>query len=81
MNIAMAAPQEITSVLNMQKGARVVYHVGLLAKDRGLTKRTILEQTVNETANIAWKLHEQGKVALCQRRVGPFTFEYIAERI
>lgn len=80
MNIAVAAPQEITSILNMPKGARIAYHVGFLAVDRGLTKRSTAQQEINETANIAWKLMGEGKIALCQRRIAPGFYEYIAER-
>lgn len=83
MNMAIAAPQEITSILNMKKGDRLVYHVGHLAYDRGpdrLGDRNETQNAVRETGNIAWKLMEQGKVALCQRRIATNLYEYIAER-
>jgi hypothetical protein len=77
----MRHSEEITSILEKPKGARIVYHVGMLAQDRGGERgKTEPQRAVNETANIAWNLYEQGKITLCQRRIGPNLFEYIAER-
>lgn len=80
MNVEMRRPREITEILNMPKGSRIVYHVGLLSKDRGDVNKTPAEQEISDTANIAWKLHEQGKVCLVQRRLGFELYEYIAQR-
>lgn len=82
INTASTSPHEITDILNMPRGARIVYHVGFLAVDRGGdAKRTAKQDSIRETGNIAWKLKEQGKVTLCQRRLGHELYEYIAERV
>lgn len=72
--------KEITEILDQPSGTMLIYHVGLLSKDRGDVNRTSEEQRVNETACIAWKLHERGIVHLVQRRLGYEMYEYIAIR-
>lgn len=77
-----AVAQEITEIIMRRPGDRIVYHRGHLAYDRGQEeqKRSDEERKVNETANIAWKLWQAGKVHLLQRRVAKDTWDYIAER-
>lgn len=75
------ATREITEILNMPAGASLVYYSGLLSKDRGgHGRKRPGEVTVDETANIAWKLYEKGVVLLTQRRLGEDDYEYIATR-
>lgn len=69
-----AGVQEITEVLNMQAGGSVVYHMGMLAVDREASEE------VKETANIAWKLYENGAVLLTQRKIAPMNYQYIATK-
>ena len=78
----MVVRQEITEILNMPKGASITYHVGFLATDRGGEKdKSAEEQAVDDAGKIARRLMDLGKVALCQRRLGPSQFQYIAQRI
>lgn len=65
---------------------KVVYHVGMLSKDRlkyevieGAMKIVTIEP-LHSIAQMLSDLAEQGKVLLCQRRVQPHVFEYIAIR-
>jgi hypothetical protein len=74
------AVREVTEILGMRPGESLTYHVGVLCIDRGLDKKTDAQRRVHETANIAWKLMEQGKVFLTQRRLGKDLFEYIVTR-
>lgn len=71
--------QEITKILSMPRGSRLVYHVGFLTVDRFNEDNKNRAQH-DEVADIAWNLHEAGKVALIQRRLGDRLYEYIAVR-
>lgn len=62
----------------LRKGAQLVYHTGLLMRDRQLDK------DVNLVAWAAWNAYVEGRCALVQRRVRdaiPSACQYIAVRI
>lgn len=68
------------------KGTRVIYHKGMLSKDRlkyevidGAMKVVTIEP-LHSIAQMLSDLAEAGKVFLLQRRVQPHVFEYIAQR-
>lgn len=64
------------------RGTRAVYHTGLLALDRSTdNKRAAMRKRVDAAATEAAELSRQGKVALVQKRVKPFVFDYLAVRL
>lgn len=65
---------QITPILQQPRGTRLTYYVGYLARDRAN------DTHLNRIASIAYELYEDGKVALTQRRLGPFCWEYIVTR-
>lgn len=83
--------EEITLILGREKGESLTYHVGDLAIDRyvksqvygpGIQSRTKEERSaINDTAIIAARLAEEGKVALVRHRLGPHAYQYIAQRL
>ena len=76
--------EEITSILDKNPGEMVVYHRGLIGKDRGTgipaSRRTAQHDAVSQTAAIAWSLYTAGKVYLFQRRVSEGVCDYLAVR-
>ena len=76
--------EEITSIIDKKPGEAIVYHRGLLGKDRGTgipsSARTSKHDAVNQTATIAWSLYTAGKVHLFQRRVSEGVCDYLAVR-
>jgi hypothetical protein len=68
-----------TRLLAIKPGGVVVYHVGDLATDRAsFGARGVL---IDDVANIAWTLHQTGRVHLVQRRLQGVTgrvYEYLA---
>ena len=68
---------EITTILSAPIGASVCYHIGYLAADRAFSEE------VNDTGKLAWKLYEQGRVCLTQKRLekNKPVFAYLATRI
>ena len=72
-DIPMDPVNEIVPALNaIRPGEKVIYHVGLLAADRELSKSTA------HIAATAWRLSNAGRVKLVQRRIRPLVCEYIA---
>lgn len=69
----------------LKQGETCIYHVGNLAFDRGWDaagrKRDKDEARIHDTANLAWRLHQAGRVALTQRRVDNGICAYIATGI
>jgi hypothetical protein len=66
-------------------GAKCVYYEGSLSADRYLRKNA---KEVNARARAAdaigkeaWRAHEQGRVALVQRRLGVRRFAYVAIKL
>lgn len=59
---------------------RIVYHVGLLARDRENTSTLSKEDraAINVVARAAWNASAAGKLFLVQRRLPSGDFEYIA---
>lgn len=62
----------------MEKGQRLVYHVGSLMFDR---LRGPMYATVHGVALAAYQAYERGEVTLVQRKIAPLQYEYIAIRI
>lgn len=61
-------------------GTAIVYHVGLLARDRDRLATNLTPQQrdeLNALASRAWRLAEAGWADLVQRRVGDACFAYL----
>jgi hypothetical protein len=61
-------------------GDAIVYHLGLLARDRDKQTSTLppqRRQDLEAVARRAWRMAEAGQVHLLQRRVGPETFAHL----
>lgn len=58
-----------------EHGDSVVYHQGVLMRDRQLHKDPKL------FAEAAYEAYERGEVALVQKRISPVSCAYIAQRI
>lgn len=58
-----------------ERGTQVVYHNGLLMRDRQN------EQHVHSRAEFAWAMHKAGKACLVQRRVTPGSCCYIMVKV
>ena len=65
----------------------IVYHRGHIAFDRGVLimdeegyEKWVPAPEVDDVAELMWKAHEDGKVVLVQRRIGPCDWCYIAKR-
>ena len=75
--------EDISRILAMPAGSSVVYHVGLLAADKGPTRvarKSDEQRQLSKTADLALKLQQQGKVILSQKCVGDDVFIYRATR-
>ena len=62
-------------------GAIIVYHMGLLARDRDAAASTLTPDARAELGRVAaraWSMAEQGLLHLLQRRVAPECFAYLA---
>jgi hypothetical protein len=59
-------------------GAKYTYHTGFLCKDRDAVIKNPGHQTVNEIANLAWKLYEKGLITLTQRKIADDHYQYLA---
>ena len=68
----------ITAVRAAHKGERIVYHVGSLMYDRLVGPEF---QAIHATAVAAMELSTEGKCLLMQRKVGPLTYEYMAQKL
>jgi hypothetical protein len=70
---------------NSLRGTKVVYHTGFLARDREAKARDAAEKEyykeLNAASNYMFKLAEEGRVALVQKRLEPNKFEYIAVKV
>lgn len=60
---------------SMSHGQALVYHEGLLMRDRQT------DDNVNAIALRAWRAHEAGVVALVQGRLGPGVCGYLAVKL
>jgi hypothetical protein len=69
--------RELENFVNAQRGARLVYHIGNLARDR---KPGEPGDAVHAIGTAALRLYENGTISLTQRRRGPDDYLYIAER-
>ena len=65
----------------------IIYHRGHIAFDRGVIivddeghEKWVAAQEVDDVAELMWTAHEEGRVVLVQRRVGPRDWCYIAMR-
>lgn len=71
--------------INALRGKRLVYHTGYLARDRETKPRDPTEKAYYDemaaAANYLYRLSEEGRVALVQKRIAPMQFEYIATKI
>lgn len=65
-------------VPRMTVGQKIIYHVGSLMYDR---LRGPSFQTAHGCALAAYQAYERGEVTLVQRKIGLFTFEYIAIKL
>lgn len=54
------------------------YHRGLLTIDRGPPAREAARDALNRLADLAFRLAEEGRVHLVQRRLAPGAFSYLA---
>ena len=67
---------------NALRGKSLTYHIGYLARDRETRPRDATEKAYYEeigaVANYLFKLAEEGRVSLVQKKVAPMQFEYIA---
>ena len=70
---------------NSLRGKSLTYHVGYLARDRETKPRDPTEKAyydeMSAVANYMFKLSEEGRVSLVQKRIAPMQFEYIATKI
>jgi len=70
---------------NSLRGKSLTYHVGYLARDRETKPRDTTEKAyydeMSAVANYMFKLSEEGRVSLVQKRIAPMQFEYIATKI
>lgn len=70
---------------NSLRGKSLVYHIGYLARDRETRPRDATEKAYYEeigaVANYLFKLSDEGRVSLSQKRIAPMQFEYIATKI
>ena len=55
-----------------QKGDALLYHTGLLMRDR--QRNGVL----HSVADVLWSMHERGALALVQHKRGDFDYDYIA---
>lgn len=62
----------------MRKGSSLTYHKGFLALDKDAHR---FSADIRKLARAVWTLYEAGFVTLTQRRLGPFSYEYIAVRV
>lgn len=71
--------------VNALRGKSLTYHVGYLARDRETKPRDATEKAyfdeMSAIANYMFKLSEEGRVSLVQKRIAPMQFEYIATKI
>lgn len=71
--------------VNSLRGKSYVYHVGYLARDRETKGKDPTEQAyydeIKRVADHAYRLQEEGRVSLVQRRLEPMKFEYIATKV
>jgi hypothetical protein len=71
-------PQErspLSGLMTAPKGTVVIYHTGLLAKDREKNKEA------DAAAHMAWGMQMAGIATLVQKRIGVGVCQYIAKRI
>lgn len=65
-----------------EKGDKLVYFTGHLAHARADDHAADpFNERVRALGGEAWKASMKGLVALVQKRVGPMTFDYIAQRL
>lgn len=68
--------KEFNSALRYaQPGQEVVYHTGLLMRDRQLDKE------IDQLARCVWEHFENGEIELYQRRIGNRACDYIAVKV
>lgn len=67
------------TLLDLAPGQSVIYHTGMLAKDREFPSADYLR--VRETQRAAMEAYERGQVTLVQRRLKDGVYEYIAVRL
>jgi hypothetical protein len=65
-------------VARARPGDRITYHAGDMAFDREARADKPETHAVHAIGCAAWEAMEAGLVTLGQRRILPFTFEYIA---
>lgn len=61
---------------NGKRGEVFLYHLGLLALDRGPEEKRI--EIVDAVALLAWSAHMRREVVLVQQRIGENEFAYLA---
>ena len=86
---ATATTQEgfIQTLAALDRGSRIIYHTGHLLSDRYISPGDTGEerrrrQAIGSFARFVYKMYENGKVLLVQRRLtNPFGCEYIAVKL
>lgn len=76
--MAYTRQQFVNDLGHTRRGGKLVYHVGLLMRDRQMDK------DVNNVAWAAWNAYVEGRCTLVQRRLRdaiPSACEYIAVRV
>lgn len=76
--MAYTRQQFVEALSRARKGARIVYHTGLLMRDR------LFDRELNNTAWGAWNAYIEGRCTLIQRRIvgaEPSACEYIAVKL
>lgn len=70
---------------NALRGKKYTYHVGYLARDREAKPRDAAEKAYYEeigaVANYVFRMYEEGRITLVQKRLEPMRFEYIAIKV
>jgi len=79
-----AIVSELAEFLNRGPGARTIYHIGCLARDKHYIsldgERRAKAKALGDAAKVALELSDAGKIHLTQRRLGTEKYEYIATR-
>ena len=67
---------------NSDKGDRMIYHTGLLMKDRIISQdgRTMENSALDKMARDIWNAYEMGDVKLVQKKSCEGIYDYIAIR-
>lgn len=72
----------VAEMKSLKRGEQYVYHEGFLWVDRGAGVHNSVSEderdTIDKIAKAAWKLYEQEKITLVQRRTSPGVCQYIA---